>query len=80
MSPRNLHLRLDQIERQQGTSGAMEQMSDAQLWRIIRRGYPVLVREHGSLPAAVRHLRATGDASLAGFIEEDTGTASAVRH
>lgn len=80
MSLAALHRRLDQIERQRGMSGAMEQMSDAQLWRIIRRGYPVLVQEHGSLPAAVRHLRATGDAGLADIIEEDTGGADAVRH
>ncbi|TNC16429.1 hypothetical protein FF100_04065 [Methylobacterium terricola] len=80
MSLTAIHRRLDQIERQQGMSGAMEQMSDTQLWRIIRRAYPVLVREHGSLPAAVRHLRATGDACLASLIEEDTGATGTVRH
>ncbi|ACK86479.1 hypothetical protein [Methylorubrum extorquens] len=75
-----LHRRLERIERREGMHGDLEQMSDAQLWRIIRRDYSALAREHGSLLAAIQHLRATGETALAGLIEEDTGGADAVRH
>ncbi|AWI88346.1 hypothetical protein C0214_08865 [Methylobacterium sp. DM1] len=80
MTLATLNRRLERIERREGLRGDLEQMSDAQLWRLIRRGYPTLSRDHGSLPAAILHLRATGETALASLIEEDTGGADAVRH
>ena len=80
MTLANLHRRIDRIERREGLHGDIERMSDAQLWCIIRRDYPALVRQHGSLPAAIQHLRTTGETGLAALIEEDTGGVDAVRH
>jgi len=80
MTTANLDRRLRKIEHAQGLHGDIEQMTDAQLWRIIRAVYRNLAAEHGSLAQAVEHLRATGDIALATLIEEDTGGPNAVRH
>ncbi|WP_407530125.1 hypothetical protein [Methylobacterium oryzisoli] len=56
--------------------GDLNQLSDAQLWALIRSGYPDLERKHGSLAGAIEHLRGTGDSddrALAILIAEDIG-------
>ena len=83
MTTGSLDRRLRKIEHAQGLHGDLEQMTDAQLWRIVRASYRQLAAEHGSLAQATTHLRTTGhvdDAYLAALIEEDTGGPNAVRH
>lgn len=70
----SLTKRLDRIEARRGFDGDIASASDRQLMAFIRGGYADLRATHGSLAAAVQHLRTTGkdgDAALAVLIEED---------
>lgn len=83
MTMSSLDRRLRKIEDAQGLHGDLEQMTDAQLWRVIRSGYRQFAAQHGDLAQAAQHLRQTGsadDTALAILIEEDTGGPNAVRH
>ena len=68
--------RVRKLESARGFKGDLNQLSDAQLWALIRSGYSDLESKHGSLAAAIEHLRGTGDSddrALALLIAEDIG-------
>lgn len=70
--------RVRKLESARGFTGDLNQLSDAQLWALIRSGYPDLERKHGNLVGAIEHLRGTGDGddrALAILIAEDIGHA-----